>query len=65
MSPSLIVADCPECQGVGTVILGTCGVCFAEFIEDDEDRLWRSEEHPSVRAALSRWQAFGHDGPTT
>jgi hypothetical protein len=36
MSPSLVVADCPECRGVGTVILGTCEVCFAEFFEGDE-----------------------------
>jgi hypothetical protein len=37
MSPSMVVADCPECRGVGTVILGTCQVCFAEFYEDDHD----------------------------
>lgn len=36
MSPSLIVADCPACRGVGTVILGTCEVCFAEFFDRDE-----------------------------
>jgi hypothetical protein len=37
MSPSMVVADCPECRGMGTVILGTCGVCFAEFYEDHHD----------------------------
>jgi hypothetical protein len=36
VSPSLTVADCPECRGVRTVILGICEVCFAEFIEDPE-----------------------------
>jgi hypothetical protein len=35
MSPSLVVADCPRCRAIGTVILGTCEVCFAEFNEDD------------------------------
>ena len=37
MSTSLIVADCPECRAVGTVILGTCSVCFAEFVEGEDD----------------------------
>ena len=36
MSPSLIVADCPECRGAGTVFLGRCEVCFAEFFDRDE-----------------------------
>jgi hypothetical protein len=39
MSPSLLIADCPECRGQGTVVLGTYGVCmacFAEFRDDDE-----------------------------
>jgi len=36
MSPSLLVADCPECCGVRTVILGVCEVCFAEFGENRE-----------------------------
>jgi hypothetical protein len=39
MSPSLLVADCPECRGQGTVVVGTYGVCmacFAEFRDDDE-----------------------------
>jgi len=34
MSPSLVVSDCPECLAVGSVIFGTCEVCFAEFDED-------------------------------
>jgi N-acyl-D-aspartate/D-glutamate deacylase len=44
MSPSMTVADCPECRGVNTVIFGTCGVCFAEFFEDDDDlQPWRDQ----------------------
>ena len=44
MSPSVTVADCPECRGVNTVIFGTCGVCFAEFFEDDDDlQQWRDQ----------------------
>ena len=31
----MVVADCPECRGRATVILGTCQLCFAEFYEDD------------------------------
>ena len=31
VSPSLTVADCPECRGISTVIFGTCSACFAEF----------------------------------
>ena len=42
MSPSLTVTDCPECRGNGTVIFGTCAVCFAEFFDDDDDlQPWR------------------------
>jgi len=42
VSPSLTVADCPECRGISTVIFGTCSVCFAEFFEDDDDlQPWR------------------------
>lgn len=48
MSPSMTVADCPECRGVNTVIFGTCGVCFAEFFEDDDDlQPWR-DQPPSL-----------------
>ena len=44
VSPSLTVADCPECRGNRTVILGTCGVCFAEFFDDDESpQPWRDQ----------------------
>ena len=32
--PSLMLADCPECRAIGSVIFGTCEVCFAEFDED-------------------------------
>jgi N-acyl-D-aspartate/D-glutamate deacylase len=40
----MTVADCPECRGVNTVIFGTCGVCFAEFFEDDDDlQPWRDQ----------------------
>jgi hypothetical protein len=42
MSPSVTVADCPECRGVNTVIFGTCG--FAEFFDDDDDlQPWRDQ----------------------
>src|SRR4249919_2268432 len=34
VSPSLTVADCPECRGISTVIFGTCSACFAEFFQD-------------------------------
>lgn len=37
MSPSMLVSDCPECHGRHTVILGTCSVCFAEFLQDADD----------------------------
>lgn len=40
MSPSLIVADCPECRGIRTVILGVCDVCFAEFGENHDPGPW-------------------------
>ena len=40
MSPSLIVADCPECRGIRTVILGVCDVCFAEFSENHDPEPW-------------------------
>jgi hypothetical protein len=40
MSPSLIVADCPECRGIRTVILGVCDVCFAEFGENHDPEPW-------------------------
>jgi hypothetical protein len=44
VSPSLTVADCPECRGISTVIFGTCGACFAEFFEDDDDlQPWRDQ----------------------
>ena len=44
MSPSVTVADCPECRGVNTVIFGTCGVCFGEFFDDDDDlQPWRDQ----------------------
>jgi hypothetical protein len=33
------VHDCPECYGVGTVVVDVCLVCFAEFGEEhDQDR---------------------------
>ena len=36
VTPTLTVADCPQCRGISTVIFGTCAVCFAEFFEDDD-----------------------------
>ena len=36
MSPSLVVADCPECGGIQTVVLGSCCACLAEFGHRDE-----------------------------
>jgi hypothetical protein len=33
MEPTFILADCPECRGVRTVIMDVCYVCFAEFGE--------------------------------
>ena len=39
---------CPECRGVNTVIFGTCGVCFAEFFEDDDDLQPRRDQLPSL-----------------
>jgi hypothetical protein len=50
MSPSLVVTDCPECRGIGTVILGTCEVCFAEFFEHDENI-----SHGGTEAASPGW----------
>jgi hypothetical protein len=48
VSPSLTVADCPECRGISTVIFGTCAVCFAEFFEDDDElQPWR-DQAPSL-----------------
>jgi len=42
VTPSLTVADCPQCRGISTVIFGTCAVCFAEFFEDDDyPQPWR------------------------
>ena len=50
MSLSLQVADCPECRGVRTAILGTIGLCFAcftEFVVDDDDlQPWRESASP-------------------
>jgi len=43
MSPSLVVANCPECRAVQTVILGFCRPCLAEFEEDDHPELWQNE----------------------
>lgn len=59
VSPSLTVADCPECRGISTVIFGTCGACFAEFFEDDDDlRPWRdqapSPEPPTLAYGTQR-----------
>ena len=42
----MTVADCPVCRAVGTVIVGTDGVCcacFAEFRQDEYPQLWRDE----------------------
>jgi hypothetical protein len=36
MSPSLVLADCPECRGIQTVVLGSCRACFAEFGHREE-----------------------------
>jgi hypothetical protein len=44
MSPSLVVADCPECRAVGTVILGTCEVCFAEYDWAEDEAISRGGE---------------------
>ena len=41
VSPSLVVEDCPECRGVGTIFLGSCELCFAEFGEADDLQPWR------------------------
>lgn len=44
VSPSLTVADCPECRGISTVIFGTCSACFAEFFQDDDYlQPWRDQ----------------------
>lgn len=53
MSPSLLVADCPECRGQGTVVLGTYGVCMACFAEfrDYDQTISRGGE----RAAFPPW----------
>jgi hypothetical protein len=59
VSPSLTVADCPECRGISTVIFGTCGVCFAEFFEDD-DYL----SHGRIRPTRHVHDVTGGRGPT-
>jgi hypothetical protein len=52
MDPAYVLADCPECRGIRTVVLDVCYVCFAEFGEragetrdagetDDADELAR------------------------
>jgi len=46
VSPSLAVADCPECRGIRTVIFGACSVCFAEFFDYDEDLQPWTESSP-------------------
>lgn len=33
----MVVVDCPQCRGTGTVIVGIRGVCFAEFFQEDHD----------------------------
>jgi hypothetical protein len=44
VSPSLTVADRPECRGFSTVIFGTCSACFAEFFQDDDYlQPWRDQ----------------------
>ena len=61
VSPLSTVADCPECRNAGSVIFGTCGVCFAEFFDEDDLQPWRdtsplswtrprpgSNEHPAM-----------------
>jgi hypothetical protein len=42
MSPSIVVTDCPECLDVGSVIFGTCEVCFVEFDEDPNETITHS-----------------------
>ena len=42
-----LVADCRECRGVGTVIFGTCCVCFAEYFDEDVEPEQRWEYSPS------------------
>jgi hypothetical protein len=39
MEAVYVLADCPECRGVRTVIMGVCYVCFAEFGERAEHEL--------------------------
>jgi hypothetical protein len=60
MSPSMIVADCPECRGVNTVIFGTCGVCFAEFFEDEDLQTWRDQLPSLVGPRLATGEATRH-----
>ncbi|HEX2424999.1 MAG TPA: hypothetical protein VHM47_03860 [Actinomycetota bacterium] len=33
MDPAYVLADCPECRGIRTVVMDVCYVCFAEFGE--------------------------------
>jgi hypothetical protein len=46
MSPSLVVADCPECRAVGSVLFGTCEVCFSEFSEDPHETVSHGDDAP-------------------
>jgi hypothetical protein len=39
MEVAYVLADCPECRGVRTVIMDVCSVCFAEFGERADERL--------------------------
>jgi hypothetical protein len=39
MEPVYVLADCPECRGVRTVIMDVCYVCFAEFGERAGDEI--------------------------
>jgi hypothetical protein len=54
VSPSLTVADCPECRGISTVIFGTCSACFAEFFQDDDYlQPWRDQAPSSDPPTLA------------
>lgn len=42
------VADCPECRGAKTVILGVCTVCFAEFDDEHTQPEWATIGRPDA-----------------
>ena len=72
VSPSLTVADCPECRGSSTVILGRCSVCFAEFFEADGYlQPWRDQppspaprRSPTEPALIPPWLSFLRESAT-